>query len=84
MTLLIYYNPNHQNFYIVYTNYLFSNYFVGFENGYGHVIVQILVYRHNKLINVNSYSDISRSSHKESLKSRLARRMIRWLNKYRE
>lgn len=84
MNLLIYYNPNCKNFYVVYTNHILFDYRVGQINGYGHILVQILVYRHNKLINVNSYSDLFSNSHKESLKSRLARRCIRWLNKYRE
>lgn len=84
MNLLIYYNPNQKNFYIVYTNGLLFDLVLGQENGYGHMLVQILVYRHNKLFNVSSYRDIANITHKESFKSRLANKIIRWLNKFRE
>ena len=84
MNLLIYYNQNQKNFYLVYTNHIFSNYYVGYENGYGHMIVQILVVRNNKYINVNQFFSVCNIPYKEGLKSRLANKLIRWLNKYRE
>lgn len=84
MTLLVYYNQNYNNFYIVYTKRIYIDKKVGQVNGFGHVLVQILVYRNNKLFNVKSFNEIYYISHKETLKSRLAKRAIRWLNKYRE
>lgn len=84
MNLLIYYNVNQKNFYIVYTNYIGIDKQVGQENGFGHILVQILVYYHNSLVNVKSLTDLFKHYHKESFKSRLATRLMRWLNKYRE
>ena len=84
MNLLIYYNTNQKNFYIVYTNYIGLNKRLGEENGFGHILVQILSFYDNKLINVLSCNGLYHGVHKESFKSRLARRLIRWLNKYRE
>lgn len=84
MNLLIYYNVNQKNFYIVYTNYIGFDKRIGCENGFGHVLVQILSYYDHKFINVKSFNDLPRNRYKESIKSRLAGRMIRWLNKYRE
>lgn len=84
MNLLIYYNVNQKNFYIVYTNYIGFDKRVGYENSFGHVLIQILAYRNNKFVNIHSYMELIDSSHKESIKSRLANKAIRWLNKYRE
>lgn len=86
MNILVWFNPNYRCFYNVYTNHLPFDLKVGQENGYGHILVQILVYRKNKLKNINSYGDLMRLSRndRESLKSKIARRCIRWLNKYRE
>lgn len=86
MNLLIYYNPNQNNFYIVYTNFIPFDRKVGYENQYGHILVQILANRGNKLVNIYNYNDLIklRSKEKESLKSRLANKAISWLNKYRE
>lgn len=84
MNLLIYYNINQKNFYIVYTNYIGIDKRVGEENGFGHILVQILSFYDNKLVNVLSRSSLYNNYHRESFKSRLARRLIRWLNKYRE
>ena len=83
MNLLIYYNPNQLHFYTVYTNYI--NYYVGYENSYGHILIQILAFRNKKYVNISEWLDLFKIPvKKESLKSRLAKRMIRWLNKYRE
>lgn len=84
MNLLIYYNVNQKNFYIVYTNYIGFEKRVGYENGFGHILVQILAYRNNKFVSIDSYTELLNGRYKESIKSRLARRAIRWLNKYRE
>lgn len=84
MNLLIYYNVNQKNFYVVYTNYIGINRRVGDTNGFGHVLVQILSLYNQRPINLNSLNDMRRYYHKESIKSRLAKRIIRWLNKYRE
>lgn len=85
MNLLIYYNPNCKNFYSVYTKHIYLDNKVGQENGYGHVLVQILINRNGKYVNVLQFTDIySLKRAKESIKSRLAKRAIRWLNKYRE
>lgn len=84
MNLLIYYNINQKNFYIVYTNYIGFDKYVGCENGFGHVLIQILTYQNNKYVNILSRAELYEHKHRESIKSRLANRCIRWLNKYRE
>ena len=86
MNLLIYYNPNQKNFYLVYTSYIFITHKVGYINGYGHMLVQILVVRDKKYLNINDYSDLSKYSrdNRKSFKQVLIERSIRWLNKYRE
>ena len=80
MNLLIYYNVNQKHFYIVYTNYI--NYYVGYENSYGHILVQILGVKNNLYVNVKNFYDLASIPwKKEKLKVRLINKLIRWLNK---
>lgn len=82
MNLLIYYNTNYNNFYIVYTYIIPFNRKVGYINSYGHILVQILVNRNNKLINILSYDDLRKIPYGEdSLKIRIIDKLIRWLYK---
>lgn len=54
--LLIYYNPHHKCFYSKYVT-THCNYEVGYINSYDHILVQVLLFRENRLVNAKSWID---------------------------
>lgn len=78
--LLIWYNPNLNNFYSRYSNSIYLNKQVGYVNSYGHILVQILVFRNNDLLNVIDFYEVI--SNEKKNKKRFLRRIIRFLNKF--
>lgn len=86
MNILIYYNPNHQSFILKYTSFVPLDKKIGFVNQYDHILIQILAVRNNHYINVFDFYDLVKKSRneKESLKSRIAKKLISKLSKYRD
>lgn len=80
--LLIYYNPHHNHFYMVYINSIPFEKKVGYINKYDHILVQMLLIRNNKLYNVSSYEDYFKIKVRdETTKEKVINRLIRFLNK---
>ena len=86
MNILIYYNPNHKSFIIKYVDFLPLDKETGFENSYNHILIQILAVDGDHFVNVNGWHDwaLKTSCNREKLKSRIVRKLMAWLNKYRD
>ena len=81
MNILIYYNPNCECYYLIYSDYI-PDRPIGYKNSYNHVLVQILANRHGELYSVTSKYDLAKIPRKkENLKLRLINVAIHWLNK---
>lgn len=78
--LLIWYNPNLNKFYSRYSNTIFLNKQVGYVNSYGHILVQILAFRRNEILNITSYHDLPNNEKKKE--HRFIKRLISFLNKF--
>lgn len=84
MNVLIYYNPNCECFYLVYSDYI-PDRPIGYLNSYNHVLVQILANRRDEYYNVTSKYDLAKIPwKKEKLKLRLINGLIRWLNRLKK
>ena len=80
--LLVYYNINHEHFYMVYTRYSNFEYYVGYINQFNHIIVQMFYIYDNQLYNITCHHDIyTIFPKKEKLRNKLITRIVRWLNK---
>lgn len=77
--LLIFYNINHHSFYQVYKSFQF-NLELGYVNGFGHILVQILYFENNKFYNVANTKDCYLIVPKLT-KRYVIKRLIRFLNK---
>lgn len=53
--LLIYYNPNLNNFYFKINTYYFQDYILDSTNSYGHILIQVILITKDKLINVDNW-----------------------------
>lgn len=85
--LLVYYNPNKDNFYIRYTrNYFTDEYYLGKINEYGHILVQLFLYDDNELVPIEDYWSYYQSTKelKPGFKVRLINRVIYLLNRIKK
>lgn len=67
--LLVFYNPHHNSFILKYLKYQCS-YEVGYINQYDHILVQVFLFRENKLINAKSWIDDYYTRKNNNLKKR--------------
>lgn len=88
--LLIYYNPNHDNFYYRFCHRIdlyIKDYSVGYKNSYNHEIIGILLFDDNKTIGIKNHNSLSvyynrkNKNSKRSLKNDLIDKAISLLNK---
>lgn len=89
--LLIYYNPNRDNFYFKWckpVDLSIFNFYVGFKNSYGHEIVGILLFCNNKTISIKNYYSYIKiyynNKKQEKLKYVLIDKLIHLLNKLKK
>ncbi len=81
--LLLYYNPTYDKYYLRYYKYVHYDYYLGYENQYGHMVVSILVIQDKGLVSVNDLREymLQKNRRKIGLKERLINRGIDLLNK---
>lgn len=77
--LLIYYNPNHDRFYMRWYSYTDRD--VGYVNSYDHILVQILEYNYDTGYLVN-YSKKTYFKNRSSRRNRLINKLICLLYKF--
>ncbi len=89
--LLIYYNPNRDNFYFRWCQPIelsIYNFYVGFKNSYGHEIIGILLFYNHKTIPLKSYYSYIdfyyNNKKKANLKNVLIDKTIYLLNKLKK
>lgn len=81
--LLVYYNENYHVFYLVYRQFYDYSKFVGFQNSYGHEVVQILCFHKNEIYNIQDQFEYHRLlSNRKKQKNTIRKRIIRFLNKF--
>ena len=84
-TLLIYYNPNSESFYIKFNaTFLLHDLRVGYTNSYDHLLCQIFYPRDGHFIECLSFWELTAKTKKPTLKNRLINGIIRLLNKIKD
>lgn len=81
--ILIWFNPLRLTIYHRYIKCSKTSYYVGYENSYGHFVIQIFIINDGKLISIKSYDNYLRERYIKSLKLRRRNksRLIAFLKK---
>ena len=85
--ILIWFNPNNESYYQRILKGFYSDYCLGYENSYGHILVQIFIIRDKKIISINSYSSyldiyFYNDLYNKSIKRKCLKKILNFFDKF--